>query len=863
MVNFLIFLSFLSGVCGIAYEILYSRLLTTCFGDMFYVVAAILSSFLLALGIGSFSAEKWARHLWKIEILIGLAAVVLGTIFGFYSDEVIRNYLPETEGSALWIILSVSAVLGVPAFLIGFSVPLFSLYLEECMKEEQGENHPFHSFRQVYYYYNLGAVFCVLGVEFFLIRSFGIRGTVFGIALLNLLIGILLKTGYGKVALSKKPERPVFSPIKKEEVMLFFVSVLSGIYQLLFLKMAETLFGPYHENFAIILAVGLFSLSFSASYVSSASRNFGGWLMAGSFLCLLSFILLHPIIYLWAWLNETFSWTLKITTLIKIEVLFLIGIIPLTVFGGTVPALVKSDEKASPGRLLGISSFGNCAGYLLMVFVIHEHFSYLAIGFMIVFGLLAMGSFCVKSSISQKINFLSVFVLLSVVLILVWPKRLLYLCYEDFKTPEAIQKQETKYDSCQSLKKLGHHVSLLQEGNQTCLVIDGYKSMYVAKGKKGNLRELLFGLTPAYFLKEQKEALVLGVGTGITSGSSARVFKKVKAVDINPLMFQILPMFSVQNFDLQNAANVEFVFNDALVELAKDNKRYEAIINTVTTPLFFSSSKLYTRDFFRIVSEHLKTGGIYAFWFDCRVGGKGAQIIYETIKQSFQYCAMVYLSRDYVQMICSQSPLKVYSIPDSAFPEELKDVFKAYDITLKPDEFVKSLILMKNSIYSQTWRERVNTFDFPVLEFAMSSFAIHNPGFEDKNLYAMAGADIPRNPILISEPRGYEKRAAALRFLENNFNLEEFLESTPGFDLRAYIDLVLPRILKTRGSAREILKLCELLISRKEGEKCRQILEAMTKDHFRFLPVPEQRELKMRQKKILQRVMPFRQGGEK
>ena len=41
-----------SGWCGIAYELLYSRLLTTYLGDMFHVNAAILTSFLLGIGVG-------------------------------------------------------------------------------------------------------------------------------------------------------------------------------------------------------------------------------------------------------------------------------------------------------------------------------------------------------------------------------------------------------------------------------------------------------------------------------------------------------------------------------------------------------------------------------------------------------------------------------------------------------------------------------------------------------------------------------------------------------------------------------------------------------------------------------------------
>jgi hypothetical protein len=54
-------LAFLSGCCALAYEILYMRALTTVLGDMLYVHAALLSTFLVGIGIGA----KLAWHGWK------------------------------------------------------------------------------------------------------------------------------------------------------------------------------------------------------------------------------------------------------------------------------------------------------------------------------------------------------------------------------------------------------------------------------------------------------------------------------------------------------------------------------------------------------------------------------------------------------------------------------------------------------------------------------------------------------------------------------------------------------------------------------------------------------------------------------
>jgi hypothetical protein len=68
-------LAFLSGCCALAYEILYMRGLTTLLGDMLYVHAALLSTFLVGIALGAKLAWRAARWLWLLEVLTGLYAL--------------------------------------------------------------------------------------------------------------------------------------------------------------------------------------------------------------------------------------------------------------------------------------------------------------------------------------------------------------------------------------------------------------------------------------------------------------------------------------------------------------------------------------------------------------------------------------------------------------------------------------------------------------------------------------------------------------------------------------------------------------------------------------------------------------------
>ncbi len=52
--------------------------------------------------------------------------------------------------------------------------------------------------------------------------------------------------------------------------------------------------------------------------------------------------------------------------------------VPALSFGATIPALITTEDNVAreSGQLLFVSSLANAAGYLLMVFVLHEHLDY-------------------------------------------------------------------------------------------------------------------------------------------------------------------------------------------------------------------------------------------------------------------------------------------------------------------------------------------------------------------------------------------------------------------------------------------------------------------------------------------------------
>ena len=715
-------LAIASGWCGIAYELLYSRLLTTYLGDMFHVNAAILTSFLLGIGLGSAIAHRFTRWLWLIELLIGAYAfLVAGGLF-VVETRLLQEGLSLLGGSRLAVIGATFALTLFPASMIGFSVPLFAYYAQA---HGRGSG-PGASFRRVYWLYNLGAGLCVLSMEYGLLRWWGIRASLLCLASLNAASGCLLFRFRPELSSTSAPPPPS-GILGAEEMALFGVGVLSGLYQLFLLKLTEILFGPFHENFALVLAWSLSGIALSSLLIQRLKITFHSLLLLGSALIASVFICFGPLIYTWAVLNGAVGGTWALSRVLKIAMLGLLGGGPILIFGATIPALVTraSSETRSSGRLLSISSFGNCAGYLLAVFLVYERMSYAALALLFPTGLWIAALVARRARGVRTPAWAVPSLALSLLVLAAWPGSLLRLSYREYISLEVLNRAIAGIAGFEELRRFDENVKLIRTSSgETEVVINGYRSLVSSHAHRTNLKELIVGIAPALYAKKHQRALVLGVGTGITAGATASMFRKTTGIEINPAVIAALPRFQDHNLNLLARPEFELVLDDGLSFLARTREKYDAIVSTVTSPLYFSSSKLYTREFLELAKSRLAPGGVYAMWFDSRVTAEGAKIIFRTVQQSFSDCHLVYLSAVYSELICGTGELSPRDIPAEAWSPELLAKIGSERLDLTPNQLLRALIFPKHRILSSTWEAPVNTFDRPQLEFLMASVSL-------------------------------------------------------------------------------------------------------------------------------------------
>jgi tetratricopeptide (TPR) repeat protein len=221
-------------------------------------------------------------------------------------------------------------------------------------------------------------------------------------------------------------------------------------------------------------------------------------------------------------------------------------------------------------------------------------------------------------------------------------------------------------------------------------------------------------------------ALVLGMGSGATAGVVAPVFARTDVVEINRVVLDNLHRMAQYNLEIERRPSVRIIHDDGIHWIKTTSTQYSLILNTVTSPRYFSSSKLYTSDFFGMVRRRLTPDGVYVTWLDGRIGDRGLDIILETLRGAFARCWLSYLRSNYFFLACSNGQLGLHQFGPVAANPELRRYFA--DAFALPVRMLPYGVLSIDAFALQGLRPApLNTLNFPVLEFEMARLGAATP----------------------------------------------------------------------------------------------------------------------------------------
>ncbi len=204
----------ISGLISIAYQILWTRILTPAVGTFIYAFAGILIIYLLGIALGSLFYNKYLNAEKRSYLIFSVSEFFIG-FFALFSVFVSSLYFRELlENLVLFRKIIVIPILLPAAFFMGVSFPAAIDALGES------KNHG-RVVGLVYFFNTIGSILGGFLASFFFIPFIGSTQSVLLLAGFNFLLAILLVVGSRAKLFKEKVTKIIFN----FSIILFFVCV--------------------------------------------------------------------------------------------------------------------------------------------------------------------------------------------------------------------------------------------------------------------------------------------------------------------------------------------------------------------------------------------------------------------------------------------------------------------------------------------------------------------------------------------------------------------------------------------------------------------------------------------------------------
>lgn len=744
IVTFSLALTFLTGITGLCYQVLWQRSLTVLFGADAKSVSLVLAIFLLGLAVGNYffgiktvnrSRQKTLRLYGFAEMGIGLWALIFPLLLDL--SQSLLGSLPQFFILDLFFAF---ALIFPPTFLMGSTIPL----LTASLPEDSHEVHDFH--RTVYAINTIGAFVGVVVGAFLIIPEFGLRFGSNILGLINIVVGLLFSMNKlkGDVLKASDPPKVIHKYNDKEIYLFAFVTgaftigceVLAYRFWAISIGPSVIVFPMVLSLFVLGIGIGTLGLKFTSIKVL---RNE----ILKTSLGLVLFIFSLPFLPLWAShlkvlidSNLYGFYLFHFLIYLLMSVLILPVIIPL---GRLLPLGYSLLEKNNSnfaqvcGRLYTFNTLGTFFGAVLLGHIFFNFFSLTTLLKLNVLILLATFIYFLIKEKNYKSSVLVSFILLFLMLNPL-SRRFHYVSlYRTADPIEGIHYKGLLHLPEFSLSSI-EPLFLEDDAHNTVAVartFDVGKSIYVnGKSDSSTLGDLstltLISYLPYYFHRDSvhlKTASV-GLGTGVSVGIMAEL-PGVDVVDVAEISSGVInaqEYLKEENFNVALHKKVNIYEVDAFRFFDTRKDYYDIVVSEPTNPWVVGVENLFTDYFYQKVKASLKNNGIFAQWFHVYSMDKANFLkVLSNLKSVFPFVNCYFSNSGDLVFIASSSQLSTLPAKDfrqedrSYYFMERIDIVESSDIKMLKifDDFDVRLILMTNEVLE-------HSIDFPTL--ALSSY---------------------------------------------------------------------------------------------------------------------------------------------
>ena len=675
-------LFFASGATGLAYEVVWFRRFAHIWGASTLAMAAVVSSFLLGLGIGAHFLGRRADRMtaplrgygW-CELAIGLLALLIPFECTLLAATTGALY-PSLSGIPILYtlvrFLLTFLVIGPPCILMGGTFPLL-------VKQFTGPGDVGPTAGWLYAVNTGGAALGCYLAGFHLLPWLGLAGTNFVAASLNVAVAagaFLLARRLDPITVSSDAPAAPADPPATRPVALCAVAAITGFAALLLqmvwtrqlcVMLGGSTYALTSTLFVILLGIGLGSLLFRAAVPHLAHPDRAA---AASLAVLILSAgltrLLAPSLTMAVGLSKELRSLPFGNAAVCLGASAALELLPSICMGFNFPLLVHLTRRgaADAGRAVGTVYAWNTAGSILGAAATAP------------VGLALLGSAYTLGA-GLGLYFVALWLLhpmkgarniagiaaLSVL-------SLAGIFYGSTKLDPRITDQGMFLYGYRDPE--GRNVLYYKEGAACNVIVTEHfiDRALAVNGKvdatsQGDMdMQLGIAYLPRFLRPDAKNVLVIGYGSGTTSGASL-LFPgtKLTCCEIEPAVFAASEHFSGVNHQPDKNPNFRMVFDDGRSHLQGTGEKYDLILSEPSNPWLAGVASLFTREFYEICRKKLGERGILAQWIQLYSFSEAEYaLVIRTVTSSFKHAALLRISASDTVLLASDAPI----LPDRA-----------------------------------------------------------------------------------------------------------------------------------------------------------------------------------------------------
>jgi len=680
LAGIILLLFVLSGFTGLTYELIWTDMLRLIFGVTSQAISTVLAAFMGGLALGSLIfgrlADRSRSPLRFYAVLeAGIAVSVLVTPYLFSSINRLYVLMAQSFPTSPWVfttsrfLLSLIVLL-IPTTLMGGTLPVISKFFVARL-DRVGRGVGW-----LYAANTIGGIAGCLATGFLLVRFLGTRDTTLLAVAINLLVVlgavfISTQTTHLEFATSRDEQDSIptesshtvdtsvltTSPSLARFVLLGYgvAGATSLAYEVLWTRILLNFLGIMTYAFTTILATFLCGLALgSLCFARVADRRrdllvIFGLLEIGVGLC--AIYLLHTIDTL-AYISPLYSLAGKFAGA------FALMLVPTFLMGAVFPVVTRlytpvvTRLGTSLGNLYGANTIGCVVGALVAGFIllptIGAQRGVLVVAVInVLLGLGALVLSPARSRLRRWAGYTAVPALLAGILISYQPAPTIV---HSRRFRKGFEKELLYYNEgaeC-SLAVVQYPLGVLE------LNINGTE--VAATDYYEGVIEQMLGHLPMLLAKHRDSALIIGFGTGATSGSIIQhPVQRLDCVELVPDERETAQYFLSRNRGVLNDPRTHFIPADGRNHLLTTQQTYDVIALSPIHPSL--SPYLYTREFYELCKSRLRQDGVMCAWIPTNT------LLFDGLLRTFQtvfpHATLWFSNLHHTCLIGTPEPLRV------------------------------------------------------------------------------------------------------------------------------------------------------------------------------------------------------------